>query len=105
MADFGFLECKHQLKQTLLLSKYTQYHDCLRPWTKTGMTIHAWVYFRGKNSTQNEHGDICFLNDYKFLYKNSFQRHTFFVSVVALCDIFILGLIDFLALLFRQNRF
>ena len=36
-----------------------------------GMRTHACFYFRGKkeNSTKkyNEHGDICSLNNYKFL--------------------------------------
>ena len=52
-----------------------------------------------ENSTKkkNEHGDICFLINYKFLCKISFK---FFVSVVTLCDIFILDLNDFLALMF-----
>ena len=60
-----------------------------------------------ENSTQkkNEHGDICFLINYKFLCKISFKK-MFFVSVVTLCDIFIQELNDFLALmLFLQNRF
>ena len=43
-----------------------------------------------ENSTKkkNEHGDICFLIDYKFLCKISFQNNKVFVSVVTLCDIF-----------------
>ena len=60
-----------------------------------------------ENSTKkkNEHGDICFLINYKFLCKISFKI-MFFVSVVTLCDIFIQDLNDFLALMFfLQNRF
>ena len=43
-----------------------------------------------ENSTKkkNEHGDICFLNNYKFLYKITFKVISFFVSVITLCDIF-----------------
>ena len=43
-----------------------------------------------ENSTKkkNEHGDICFLINYKFLCKISFQNNKVFVSVVTLCDIF-----------------
>ena len=42
-----------------------------------------------ENSTtkKNEHGDICFLINYKFLCKISFKIISFFVSVVILCDI------------------
>ena len=42
-----------------------------------------------ENSTikKNKHGDICFLNNYKFLYKIPFKV-MFFVSVVTLCGIF-----------------
>ena len=43
---------------------------------------------------KNEHGDICFLINYKFLCKFSFKIISFFVSVVTLCD-----LNDFLALM------
>ena len=43
-----------------------------------------------ENSTKkkNEHGDICFLINYKFLCKISSKLISFFVSVVTLCDIF-----------------
>ena len=43
-----------------------------------------------ENSTKkkNEHGDICFLTNYKFLCKISFKFNKFFVSAVTLCDIF-----------------
>ena len=61
-----------------------------------------------ENSTKkkNEHSDICFLINYKFLCKIPFKVISFFVSVIALCDIFILDLNDSLALmLFLQNRF
>ena len=43
-----------------------------------GMRIHVCFYFRGKKKEnsikkKNEHGDICFLNNYKFLYKIPFK--------------------------------
>ena len=43
-----------------------------------------------ENSTKkkNEHGDICFLTNYKFLCKISVKIISFFVSVVTLCAIF-----------------
>ena len=43
-----------------------------------------------ENSTKkkNEHDDICFLINYKFLCILSFKIISFFVSVVTLCDIF-----------------
>ena len=55
-----------------------------------------------ENSTKkkNEHGDICFLINYKFLCKISFKIISFFVYVVTLCDIFIQDLNDILALIF-----
>ena len=37
---------------------------------------------------KNEHGDICFLVNYKFLCKIPFKVISFFVSVVTLCDTF-----------------
>ena len=37
---------------------------------------------------KNEHGDICFLINYKCLCQISFKIICFFVSVVTLCDIF-----------------
>ena len=44
---------------------------------ETGMALHACFYFTGKkeNSTQkkNEHGDICFLINCKFLCKIPLQ--------------------------------
>ena len=40
-------------------------------------------------------GKRMFLNDFKFFYKNSLQSNKVFVSVVTLCDIFILDLNDF----------
>ena len=61
-----------------------------------------------KNSTKkkNEHGDICFLINYKFLCKISFKLISFFVPVNTLCDIFILDLNNFFGLyVFKQNRF
>ena len=50
-----------------------------------------------ENSTKkkNEHGDIFFLINYKFLCKNSFKITSFFVSVVTFCDIFFLDLNNF----------
>ena len=36
---------------------------------------------------KNKHGDICFLNNYKSVYKIPFKSKKFF-SVVTLCDIF-----------------
>ena len=53
-----------------------------------------------ENSTKkkNEHGDICFLINYKFLGKIYFKIiRFFFASVVTLYDIFILDLNVFLA--------
>ena len=52
-----------------------------------------------ENSIQrkNEHGDICFLINFKLICKISFEIISFFVSVVTLCDIFILDLNNFLA--------
>ena len=72
---------------------------------ETGMINHACFYYRGKkkeNSTKNknERGDICFLNNNRFLYKIPFKVISFFVTVVTLCDIFILDLSDFFALMF-----
>ena len=60
-----------------------------------------------ENSTKkkNEHGDICFLIDYKFLCKISFKIISF-VSVVTLCDIFYSRFKRFFGLIFfLQNRF
>ena len=37
-----------------------------------------------ENSTKNKNGDICFLNNFKFLYKIPFKV----ISVVTLCDFF-----------------
>ena len=48
---------------------------------------------------KNEHGDICFLINYKFLRKISFKIISFFYSIVTLCDIFYSRLKDFLALM------
>ena len=44
---------------------------------------------KNENSTKkkNEHGDICFSINYKFLYKIPFKVMSVFVSVVKLCDI------------------
>ena len=55
-----------------------------------------------ENSTKkkNEHGEICFFINYKFLRKISFKIVSFFVSIVTLCDIFIQDLNEFLALIF-----
>ena len=61
-----------------------------------------------ENSTKkkNEHGDICFLINYKFLCKISFKLISFFVSVVTLCDIFYSRFKRFFGLnVFLQNRF
>ena len=61
-----------------------------------------------ENSTKkkNEHGDICFLINYKFLCKISFKLISFFVSVVTLCDIFYSRFKRFFGLnVFLQNGF
>ena len=50
--------------------------------------------------TKNEHGDICFLINKYVSMQNSLHSNKFLVSVVTLCDIFILDLKDFLALMF-----
>ena len=41
-----------------------------------------------KTKKKNKHGDIYFLNNYKFLYKVPCKVVSFFVSVVTLGDIF-----------------
>ena len=61
-----------------------------------------------ENSTKkiNEHDDICFLINYKFLCKISFKIKGFFISVVTLCDIFYSRFKRFFCLkVFLQNRF
>ena len=55
---------------------------------------------------KNEHGDICFLVNYKFLCKISFKIISFFVSVVTWCDIVYSRFKRFFGLnVFLQNRF
>ena len=70
------------------------------------MALHACFYFRGKkgNSTKNEHGDVCFLINYKFLCKISFKIISFLVSVVTLCDIFYSRFKRFLTLMFFTKK-
>ena len=73
------------------------------------MALNACCYFRGKkeNSTKkkNDHSDICFLINYKFLCKISFKIISFFSSVVTLCDIFYSRFKQFFGLnVFLQNR-
>ena len=50
---------------------------------------------------ESKHGDICFLNNYKFQLKYPFNVISYVVTVVTLCDIFILDIYDS----FRNNRF
>ena len=61
-----------------------------------------------ENSTKkkSKHGDICFLINYKFLWKISFKLISFFVSVVTLCDISYSRFKRFFGLnVFLQNGF
>ena len=55
-----------------------------------------------ENSTKkkNEHGDICFLINYKFLWKISFRLISFLFLQLHCVTFFILDLNDFLALMF-----
>ena len=55
-----------------------------------------------ENSTKkkNEHGDICFLINYKFLCKISFKLISFLFLWLHCVTFFILDLNDFLALMF-----
>ena len=70
---------------------------------KAGIALKACFYFRGKKKKivqKNEHGNICFLINYKFLFKISFKIISFFVSLVTLCDFFYSIFKHFLALMF-----
>ena len=61
-----------------------------------------------ENSTKkkNEHGDICFLINYKFLCKISFKIISFLFLYLHCVTFFIQDLNDILALIFfLQNRF
>ena len=62
-----------------------------------------------ENSTKkkNEHGDICFLINCKFLCKVSFKIISFFLFLLLHCvTFFILDLSNFFGLnVFLQNRF
>ena len=49
---------------------------------------------------KNEHGDICFLINHKFLYKISFKIISFLFLKLYCVTFFIQDLVDFLALMF-----
>ena len=59
-----------------------------------------------ENSTKkkNEHGDICFLVNYKFLCKNSFKLTSFLFLYLHCVTFFILDLNDFLVLMIFYKK-
>ena len=73
----GFFAHGHQLKQ------YTVYAHGPKLNNEAGMALQSMPVFisvvKKENSTKkkNEHGDICFLINYKFLCKNSFKLISF----------------------------
>ena len=63
------------------------------------------VKTENSNKKKNEHSDICFIINYKFLCTISFKILSFFVSVVTLCGIFYSRFKRFLGLVFYKIDF
>ena len=75
----------HQLKQYAVYAHGPKLNN--EVWHSMPVFI-SEVKKENRTKKKNEHGDICFLINYKFLCKISFKLISFFVSVVTLCDIF-----------------
>ena len=91
-----FWNVKHQLKQTLLHSKYAQGPKVNN---ESGMVLYACFFNSEVKIAQKRKASTVtypfFFINYTFLYTIPFEGIRFFVPVVTLCDIFILDLNDF----------
>ena len=66
----------------------------------TSMALHNRGKKENRTKKKNEHGDICFLINYKFPCKISFKRISFLFLLLHYVTLFILDSNDFLALMF-----
>ena len=84
MADFAFMGHKTSNQTMLILNTlFIMIVYAHRPKlnNETGMTLHACFYFgdvkENRTKKKNEHGDICFLINLKFLCKIPFKVISF----------------------------
>ena len=82
-----------------MLSKYTLYAHGPKINNETSMALHNRGKKENRTKKKNEHGDICFLINYKFPCKISFKRISFLFLLLHYVTLFILDSNDFLALM------